>query len=209
MTVALPRFARVCPMLHICAFLDAGMLFFQPQPLNWYLYCGSLHNPSAVSDPDLRHLNLLGVKAVLLFHDLHNLGQFELLLEVVTIQIRLEQLPSLFEWNIGTEYSKWSRNKIHWSGVDDGIQKIAMPRFRDCEECEAVDGAGRSSTITSRTLLLNQQIIFRQDVGLVVVECLRITIKMRRCRGLGDCIALGKQRYALFGSCEPCRTVCT
>jgi len=123
----LPRFARACPMSHICAFLDAGILFFHPHRLNWYLNCGSLNNPSAVGDTDLRHLNLLGVKTVLLFHDLDNFGQFELLLEVVPIQIRLEELPSLFERNIGTEYSESARNKIHRSGADDRVEKVAMP----------------------------------------------------------------------------------
>ena len=90
MTVDFPRFALVCPMSHICSFLDAGMLLLHPQDLNWYLYCGSLHNLLAMIKTDLRRLNLLGVKAVLLLHDLDNFGQFELLLEVVAMQMRLE-----------------------------------------------------------------------------------------------------------------------
>ncbi len=90
MTVDLPRFALVCPMSHICAFLDAGMLLLHPQDLNWYLYCGSLHDPLAIIKTDLWHLNLLGIKAVLPLHDLDNFGQFELLLEVVEMQMRFE-----------------------------------------------------------------------------------------------------------------------
>jgi len=67
------------------------MLFFHPQDLNWYLYCDWLYNLLAViKTNNLRRLNLLRVKAVLLLHNLDNLGQFELLLAVVAVQIRLQ-----------------------------------------------------------------------------------------------------------------------
>lgn len=53
MIVDLPRAALVCSMSHICSFFEAGILFFHPQELNWYLYCAWLQHLLALIETHL------------------------------------------------------------------------------------------------------------------------------------------------------------
>jgi hypothetical protein len=89
----------------------------------------------------LRHLNSHRVKSVLLLHNLDDLGQFELLIVVIAVQVRFQQPPSLLERNVGAEDGKWSWNEIHsdsevgGGGGGEGVLWQSPPKY------EAAGGA--------------------------------------------------------------------